>query len=143
MKDAPNYPIGHSINLGAQVVVLALALFGIGYCKWENRVRPRGGRDYCIQGLTEQENLDLGHHHHHPEFKYIARTRREFVSLVYSSRVLFGFLYHLGKASTSAANATCEVKMMKRCGIVVYDHNRNCYWPCKAIRKGMVTGRDS
>ncbi|KAK5074386.1 hypothetical protein LTR64_006469 [Lithohypha guttulata] len=70
VKDAPKYPIGHSINLSAQVVVLALASFGIVYCKWENRVRARGGRDHRLQGLSEQEKLDLGHHH--PDFRYMA-----------------------------------------------------------------------
>lgn len=70
VRDAPKYHIGHSINLGAQVVVLALALFGIAYCKWENRQRARGKRDYRLQGLTEQEKIDLGHHN--PEFRYIA-----------------------------------------------------------------------
>lgn len=69
VKDAPEYPIGHSINLGAQCVVLGLSSFGIGYCVWENRVRARGGRDYRLQGLNEQEKVDLGHHH--PEFRYI------------------------------------------------------------------------
>lgn len=70
IKDAPKYHIGHSINLGAQVVVLVLSLTGIGYCTWENRLRARGGRDYRLQGLSEQEKIDLGHHH--PEFRYIA-----------------------------------------------------------------------
>ncbi|KAK5100588.1 hypothetical protein LTS08_005339 [Lithohypha guttulata] len=70
VKDAPKYPIGHSINLSAQVVVLALASFGIVYCKCENRVRARGGRDHRLQGLSEQEKLDLGHHH--PDFRYMA-----------------------------------------------------------------------
>ncbi|KAK5945702.1 hypothetical protein PMZ80_002909 [Knufia obscura] len=69
VKDGPEYPIGHSINLGAQCVVLGLALFGIGYCVWENRVRARGGRDHRLQGLSEQEKTDLGHHH--PEFRYM------------------------------------------------------------------------
>ena len=69
IKDAPRYPIGHTINLGAQVVVLCLALFGIGYCTWENKKRDRGERDHRLQGLTEQEKTDLGHHH--PEFRYM------------------------------------------------------------------------
>lgn len=34
VKDAPAYPIGHSVNLGAQMMVLILALAGIGYWLW-------------------------------------------------------------------------------------------------------------
>ncbi|KAH6648857.1 major facilitator superfamily domain-containing protein [Truncatella angustata] len=68
--DGPNFPIGHSINLTAQFVVLILALFGIAYCKWENRIRARGGRDHRLEGLTEQEKADLGYRH--PDFRYIA-----------------------------------------------------------------------
>lgn len=30
-RDAPRYPIGHSINLAAQALALFLALFGIAY----------------------------------------------------------------------------------------------------------------
>lgn len=69
VRDAPEYPIGHSINLGAQVVVLCLAIFGVSYCMYENRLRARGGRDYRLQGATEEEKRDLGYRH--PEFRYI------------------------------------------------------------------------
>lgn len=68
-NDAPDYPIGHTINLVAQVVVLCLATSGILYCLWENRLRARGGRDYRLQGKTEEEVNDLGYRH--PEFRYI------------------------------------------------------------------------
>lgn len=69
-RDAPDYPIGHSINLGAQIVVLVLAVSGICYVKWENRLRDRGGRDYRLNGLSEFEIADLGYRH--PSFRYIA-----------------------------------------------------------------------
>ncbi|KAK3714780.1 hypothetical protein LTR37_007514 [Vermiconidia calcicola] len=69
LPDAPNYPIGHSINLTAQFIVLCLASFGIGYCWYENRLRARGGRDYRLDNLTEVEKRDLGYRH--PEFRYI------------------------------------------------------------------------
>lgn len=84
--DGPDYPIGHTINLVAQVVVLCLASFGIGYCVWENRLRARGGRDYRLQGKTEEGIRDLGYRYasqaifkerlltialRHPEFRYI------------------------------------------------------------------------
>jgi len=68
--DGPNYPIGHSINLTAQFLVLALSLGGIFYCLWENKVRARGGRDERLTGLTEAEAADLGYRH--PEFRYIS-----------------------------------------------------------------------
>lgn len=68
-NDGPNYPIGHSINLTAQILVLALALGGIAYCTWENKLRARGGRDDRLNGLTEEQQADLGYRH--PEFRYI------------------------------------------------------------------------
>ncbi|KAI0123023.1 major facilitator superfamily domain-containing protein [Xylariales sp. AK1849] len=68
--DGPDYPIGHSINLGAQLITLVLAISGICYCVWENRLRDRGGRDHRLEGLTEQQKTDLGYRH--PEFRYIA-----------------------------------------------------------------------
>ncbi len=67
--DGPNYPIGHTINLVAQVATLGLASAGIAYCLWENRLRARGGRDHRLQGLTDDEKADLGHLH--PDFRYI------------------------------------------------------------------------
>ena len=69
-NDGPNFPIGHTINLAAQFAALALSSFGIAYCMWENRLRDRGGRDYRLEGLTEEEQADLGYRH--PEFRYIA-----------------------------------------------------------------------
>ncbi|KAH7033218.1 major facilitator superfamily domain-containing protein [Microdochium trichocladiopsis] len=69
-NDGPNFPIGHSINLTAQFIVLALSIGGILYCLWENKVRARGGRDHRLTGLTEAEQADLGYRH--PEFRYIA-----------------------------------------------------------------------
>ncbi|KAK8034487.1 hypothetical protein PG993_009482 [Apiospora rasikravindrae] len=68
--DGPTFPIGHTINLVCQVCTLFLALGGIFYCKWENRLRARGGRDYRLVGKTEEEIADLGYRH--PEFRYIA-----------------------------------------------------------------------
>lgn len=59
--DGPDYPIGHTINLVAQVIVLVLALSGIFYCLWENRLRARGGRDGRLNRLSEEEIEDLGY----------------------------------------------------------------------------------
>ncbi|KAI0023576.1 major facilitator superfamily domain-containing protein [Xylariomycetidae sp. FL0641] len=67
--DGPGFPIGHTINLVAQVFVLFLSAFGVWYCWHENRVRARGGRDARLVGLTEEEKADLGYLH--PEFRYI------------------------------------------------------------------------
>lgn len=69
-SDGPNFPMGHSINFAAQVVVLFLSTFGILYCLRENRIRARGGRDDRLVGLTEEEQIDLGYRH--PDFRYIA-----------------------------------------------------------------------
>ncbi|ORY71807.1 major facilitator superfamily domain-containing protein [Pseudomassariella vexata] len=68
-RDGPDYPIGNSINLGGQILTLFLTLFGIFYCMWENRLRERGGRDYRLEGLTEEEQAGLGYRH--PQFRYI------------------------------------------------------------------------
>ncbi|KAH9904838.1 major facilitator superfamily domain-containing protein [Xylariomycetidae sp. FL2044] len=67
--DGPNFPIGHTINLVAQIFVLFLSIFGVGYCLWENRVRARGGRDSRLVGITDEQKADLGYLH--PEFRYI------------------------------------------------------------------------
>ena len=51
----------HSINLGAQCVVLGLTTFGVCYCLYENRLRAKGGRDYRLQGPTVEQIKDLGY----------------------------------------------------------------------------------
>lgn len=67
--DAPKYHIGHSINLGGQIGTLALSVFGILYCMRENKLRARGKRDHRLEGLTEEEQADLGYRH--PQFRYM------------------------------------------------------------------------
>ncbi|KAI0377979.1 MFS general substrate transporter [Hypomontagnella monticulosa] len=69
-NDGPAFPIGHTINLVAQIFVLFLSFFGIWYCVRENRIRARGGRDHRLVGLTEEEKNDLGYRH--PDFRYIS-----------------------------------------------------------------------
>lgn len=66
--DRPRYYTGHSINLGGQLAVVVLAIFGIIYCAYENRVRAAGKRDYRLEGLTEEEQEQLGNRH--PHFRY-------------------------------------------------------------------------
>lgn len=67
--DAPDYPIGHTINLVAQICVALLAIFGILYVVRENKVRARGKRDHRLDGLDEMEQRELGYRH--PSFRYI------------------------------------------------------------------------
>lgn len=69
LTDAPRYPIGHTINLVAQICVALLAAFGILYTMRENRLRAAGKRDHRLEGLSEEEQNDLGYRH--PEFRYI------------------------------------------------------------------------
>ena len=68
-SDGPAYPIGHSINLGGQIAVFFLSIFGILYCMWENKMRRSGKRDHRLEGLSAHEARDLGYRH--PDFKYI------------------------------------------------------------------------
>ena len=68
-SDAPRYETGHTINLAGQIAVLLLALFGIGYCKWENLQRDRGRRDHRLEGLSDEEIKGLGYRH--PDFRYM------------------------------------------------------------------------
>lgn len=63
--DAPNYTVGHSINLGA----IALTLIGVSanmlYIRWENAARRAGKREYRFEAAGGGE---LGYRH--PEFQY-------------------------------------------------------------------------
>jgi len=68
-KDAPKYHTGHTINLVGQIVVVVLSIWGILYCKWENRQREAGRRDRRLDGLTAAQEMDLGYRH--PNFKFI------------------------------------------------------------------------
>ena len=63
--DAPEYTLGHSINIGALVLCIITVSCGIVYCKWENAQREKGNRD---QRLSEEGEARLGHRH--PNFRY-------------------------------------------------------------------------
>ena len=63
-KDAPDYVLGHSINIGALALCMITVVSGILYCRWENRKRDRGDRDTRLSG---NEAL-LGHRH--PHYRY-------------------------------------------------------------------------
>jgi hypothetical protein len=67
--DGPKYPIGHSINLAGQIGTFFLAVFGIFYCMRENKARAAGKRDHRLEGLTEEEAVNLGYRH--PNFRYM------------------------------------------------------------------------
>ncbi|KAK1997140.1 major facilitator superfamily transporter [Colletotrichum falcatum] len=68
-KDAPKYLSGHTINLCGQSLTVLLALFGILYCVYENKARAAGKRDHRLEGLTTEEQDQLGHQH--PSFRYM------------------------------------------------------------------------
>jgi hypothetical protein len=63
-SDAPEYTVGHSINLGAIGLTLIGVTANILYIRWENAARRDGKREYRF----EQTQEDLGYRH--PEFRY-------------------------------------------------------------------------
>ncbi|KAM3068803.1 hypothetical protein ACMFMG_010971 [Clarireedia jacksonii] len=76
-SDAPRYKTGHAINLGVLGLCLVVTSITMGYCKWENGVRERGGRDgRLLEGGEDREGgraglgRGLGLGHRHPEFRY-------------------------------------------------------------------------
>ncbi|KAF2798388.1 MFS general substrate transporter [Melanomma pulvis-pyrius CBS 109.77] len=64
-EDAPKYTTGHAINIGMLGLVLVLTTVNMLYCRWENRQRESGKRDYRLQ---EEDETVLGYRH--PRFKY-------------------------------------------------------------------------
>lgn len=64
-KDAPKYRLGHSVSLGALVIVVILATAQVIYLKWENKKRDNGERD---ESLVHGNEGRLGHRH--PHFRY-------------------------------------------------------------------------
>lgn len=50
-------------------MALGLTICAILYIRRENSLRDKGGRDYRLEGLNEEEAKDLGYKH--PEFRYI------------------------------------------------------------------------
>lgn len=71
--DAPRYTIGNALNLSVVAASQILAVLLMLYNKRENALRDRGGRDYRIEGKTEQEINELGNAH--PEFRYVYVSR--------------------------------------------------------------------
>jgi sugar phosphate permease len=68
-KDAPGYYRGHYISLGAEALGTLTAIGAIIYTRWENRQREAGRRDDRLQGLSDEEQNQLGYRH--PEFRYM------------------------------------------------------------------------
>ena len=64
-NDAPDYKLGHSINIGALILCIITVMCGITYDKWENAKRDSGARDHR---LTDEDPARLGHRH--PHFRY-------------------------------------------------------------------------
>lgn len=67
--DAPNYHVGHFVNLASQATAVIIALLGVIYCTWENKKRAAGKRDYRLANLDDTEQARLGHDH--PSFQLI------------------------------------------------------------------------
>lgn len=66
-SDAPQYTVGHSINLGAIGLALVGVVLNMLYIRWENAARRAGKREYRFEQAREGDG-DLGYRH--PEFKY-------------------------------------------------------------------------
>ena len=67
-SDAPRYRTGHGVLLaflcGSWLCAIGLVL----YSKWENKQRDAGKRDYRLNGLSREEELELSSKH--PAFRY-------------------------------------------------------------------------
>ena len=61
----PRYIKGHSINLGALVLIIITTIITMMYVKIENSKRERGVRDHR---LAEEDAALLGYRH--PSFRY-------------------------------------------------------------------------
>lgn len=66
-EDAPNYVVGHSINLGAIALTLIVVGCNMVYIRWENAARQAGKREYRFEQQREKGG-ELGYRH--PEFRY-------------------------------------------------------------------------
>lgn len=67
-SEAPKYTAGHSINLGAAVLIIICSALGTLNLRWENKKRVDGKRDHMLEGLNEEQAAELGHTH--PHFRY-------------------------------------------------------------------------
>jgi len=70
-NDAPDFVQGHAICLGGLVVAFLLAAGGVAYCRWENRQRRLGCRNWRLEGLSEEKEARRVLGYRHPDFRYI------------------------------------------------------------------------
>lgn len=69
-SDAKNgYRHGHAVLTSFLCASWACAVALLMFCKWENRQRDQGKRDYRLQGLDRQQELELSSKH--PAFRYM------------------------------------------------------------------------
>jgi hypothetical protein len=75
-KDKPDYVLGHSVNLGALILLFLTVCAQMTYLTWENRKRERGDRDARLfsdggsgsVGISVSAEERLGYKH--PSFRY-------------------------------------------------------------------------
>ncbi|KAJ9610804.1 hypothetical protein H2200_005581 [Cladophialophora chaetospira] len=66
---APEYTLGHALNMTATGIAAILAAIAVFYCRWENKQRASGERNDRLQGLTDHDVKELGSLH--PDFRYM------------------------------------------------------------------------
>ncbi|KAG2220157.1 hypothetical protein INT45_013855, partial [Circinella minor] len=66
--EAPEYTVGHAINLAAGIIILCIAVIATVNLRWKNRQRALGKKDYILQDLSQEEIDELGHSH--PNFRF-------------------------------------------------------------------------
>ena len=66
---APQYKLGHALNLTSVSCCAILSAVGFVYCTLENKKRENGARDHIMNGKSQQEIDRLGSMH--PDFRMI------------------------------------------------------------------------
>ncbi|GAA5852357.1 hypothetical protein JCM9279_001172 [Rhodotorula babjevae] len=59
----PRYIPGNAFNVASGTCAGLIAIGLTLYCQWENRQRDAGRRDHRLEGLTPEQQRDLGHRH--------------------------------------------------------------------------------
>lgn len=67
-NQAPQYIVGHSLNLAFSLATVFMAIIIWTYQYFENKKRDRGERDHILNGLTPQQVYVLNDRH--PEFRF-------------------------------------------------------------------------
>ncbi|KAH0422923.1 major facilitator superfamily protein [Colletotrichum camelliae] len=124
-KDAPKYFVGHTINLVGQSLAVLLALFGIIYCLYENRMRAAGKRDHRLDGRGEKEQVQLGYRH--PSF----RNDLTYETLRGTNVILFN---HVNIAARVLQQVFTPFILVKSCGGTLREAKRDLI--------GKITGID-